>query len=496
METLIGQVAKGFVDICQFPHLSAIMVGVANGIIIGALPGLTTTMAVAVLTPVTFSMNPMTGISLLLGVFCGGIYGGSITAILIRTPGTPAAIATVFDGYPMAQKGEAGRALSMALIASFCGGMISAIILILAAPQLAKVAIKFGPPEYFGLTVFGISVIASVSGKRLIKGLISGVFGLLLSTVGMDPVSGVPRFTYDTNILLSGFNLIPVLIGIFAASEVFYQAVETSKMKNIFQPKDISLTGLFISLSDLEKNAINILRSSLIGTLIGVIPGTGGGSAAFVAYAEAKRVSKYPEKFGTGLIEGVAAPESANNATTGGALVPMLTLGIPGDPVTAILIGAFMVQGLRPGPLLFQQQGHIVFALFAGLLIANIVMLGFGFAGIRLFAKIIKVPIRILSPSILCLCFVGSYAVANSMLDVTVMLALGMVGFFMRKYDFPGAPIVIAFILGPLVETSLRQSLAISNGSWMIFLNNPICVAFLIITFVSAGISIYRSHRD
>jgi len=473
----------------------AIALGVFGGIAIGALPGLTATMSVAILTPITFAMNPMTGISMLLGVFCGGIYGGSITAILIRTPGTPAAIATVFDGYPLAQKGMAGQALAMALFASFCGGMISAFILIFSAPILAKIALEFGPPEYFGLTVFGISIIASVSGRRLIKGLIAGVFGLFLSTVGMDPVTGVPRFTFGATAMLSGFSLIPVLIGIFATSEVFYQAVITQHGKGKITLKEDTIRGIFIPLSLIGKNFLNIIRSSLIGTFIGVVPGTGGGIAAFIAYAEAKRSSKYPEKFGTGVIEGVAAAEAANNATTGGALIPMLTLGIPGDPVTAVLIGAFMIQGLLPGPLLFQQQGRIVFALFAGLLIANIMMLGMGFLGLRFFAKIIKVPMSVLSPTILCLCFVGSYAVANNMVDVAVMLALGMVGFFMGRHDFPGAPIVIAFILGPLIEKSLRQSLTLSQGSWNIFVTSPICIIFLILTVLSVGFSLYRSYK-
>ena len=495
MESLLQQVMTGFIDICHLEHLAAIALGVFGGITIGALPGLTSTMSVAILTPITFAMNPMTGISMLLGVFCGGIYGGSITAILIRTPGTPAAIATVFDGYPLAQKGMAGQALAMALFASFCGGMISALILIFTAPALAKIALQFGPPEYFGLTVFGISIIASVSGKRLIKGLIAGVFGLLLSTVGMDPVTGVPRFAFGSTTMLSGFSLIPVLIGIFATSEVFYQAVivEPGKKKITFD--ESTMRGIFIPLSLIVKNAFNIIRSALIGTFIGVVPGTGGGIAAFIAYSEAKRASKHPEKFGTGVFEGVAAAEAANNATTGGALIPMLTLGIPGDPVTAVLMGAFMMQGLLPGPLLIQQQGQIVFALFAGLIIANIMMLGMGILGIRFFSKIIKIPMWILSPTILCLCFVGSYAVANNMVDVAAMLALGMVGFFMRRHDFPGAPIVIAFILGPLVEKSLRQSLTISQGSWNVFVTSYICIIFLILTVFSVAFSIYRSHK-
>jgi putative tricarboxylic transport membrane protein len=484
------QIALGFADIFHLMNLVAIAFGVMAGIIVGALPGLTATMAVAIITPLTFSLPPEIGINLLLGIYVGGIYGGSISAILIRTPGTPAAIVTVFDGYPLAQKGRASEALYMALFASFSGGIISALILITVSPQLAKMALKFGPAEYFGLTVFGISIIASVSGKSLTRGLISGVLGVLLSTVGMDLFTGVPRFTFGQTYMLAGFKLVPVLIGVFAVSEVLYQIRNIGKKQISFQGQ---IDKLFIRWKEMKKYMWTIIKSGLIGTFVGIVPGTGGGIASFIAYAEAKRVSKRPEEFGEGALEGVAAAESSNNATTGGALVPMMTLGIPGDPLTAVLIGAFMIQGLQPGPLLFQHHGRTVFALFAGLLVANLLLFALGYLGLRFFAKIAHVPVSILSPTIVVLCFVGSYAVGNSMLDVVVMVVMGIVGYLMRKYEFPGGPLVIGFILGPMVEKSLRQSLTRSHGSWLIFLKSPICLVFLILTILSI---IYPMIRD
>jgi putative tricarboxylic transport membrane protein len=489
---LFDQLVLGFLDIFHVPNLLAISLGVLVGITVGALPGLTATMSVALITPVTFTLAPSIGISLLLGVYVGGIYGGSITAILLRTPGTPAAIATVFDGYTMTQQGRAGEALYMALIASVSGGLISAIILITIAPQIAKIALKFGPAEYFGLTVFGISIIASVSGKQMSKGLISGVIGIMLSLVGMDVFTGVPRFTFGSGDMLAGFNLIPVLIGVFATSEIFYQARKTGDQGVSFRGR---ISKIFISFKRMKSYVVTIIRSSLIGAFVGVVPGTGGGIAAFISYSEAKRLSKQPEKFGTGILDGVAAAESANNATTGGALVPMLTLGIPGDAVTAILIGAFMIQGLQPGPLLFQQHGRTVFALFAGFFIANIILLVMGLVGLKYFAKVANIPSRILSPVVLLLCFVGSYSVANSMLDVGAMLAMGVVGYFMRKYEFPGAPLVIGMILGPMVEKSLRQALTSSHGNWIIFLKSPICVVFLLFTLMSILYPTIRDYR-
>lgn len=490
---LLGNLVAGFADILHLSNLLAIAFGVSFGIVVGALPGLTATMSVAIMTPLTFAMSPDIGISMLLGVYVGAIYGGSITAILVRTPGTPAAICTAFDGYPLAQRGRADEALVTALVASATGGILSAVILILVAPQLATVALRFGAPEYFGLTVFGMSIIAAVSGKSIVKGLISGCLGIFLSTVGMDPFSGVARFTFGRTALLSGFELLPVLIGVFALSEVFARSMENPRtIEQIVSKPDISLRSVGFALRHWRKTIV----SGLIGTFVGIVPGTGGGIASFIAYAQAKRTSRHPEEYGDGSTEGIAAAESANNATTGGALVPMLTLGVPGDPTTAVLIGAFMIQGMTPGPLLFQTDGPLVFALFAGLLIANIFMLILGFAGLPLFARVTNIPRYVLSPLIMALCFVGAYAVANSIVSVFVMVAMGVVGLFLRRHEYPGGPLVIGMILGPMVERSLRQALTQSRGSVMIFLTRPIAVVFLVLTVVSLLYPVIKRRID
>lgn len=455
------------------------MFGATGGIIVGAIPGLTAPMAVALLTPLTFTMSPDVGILMLLGIFCGCIYGGSITAILIQTPGTASAVATIFDGYPMTLKGQAGKAMGIALFSSGAGGIISALILMFLAPQLAKVALKFGPPEYFGITFFGLSIISSVSGKSLLKGLIAATIGLLIATIGIDPISGVARYTFGQSALMSGLHLIPVIIGIFAASEVLFMTEEAFSKISI---KIQDLTDVLPTIKEIKYLAKTIVKSSLIGTFIGSIPGTGAAIAAFVSYSEAKRSSKHPEKFGTGIIEGVAAPEAANNAVTGGALVPLLTFGIPGDTTTAVLLGAFMLQGLTPGPQLFIKHGDVIFALFAGLILINIFIIIIGSLNLSLFARIAMVPKRFLAPIVMVFCFVGSYTIRNSMLDVVIMLILGVLGFFMRKYKFPGGPLIIAFILAPIIEESIRQSLILSRGSWLIFLTRPICIVFIILS--------------
>lgn len=490
MMALLQQLLTGFGDILNFYSLLAITLGVVTGITVGALPGLTATMSIAVLTPATFLLPPEIGIALLLGVFVGGIYGGSITAILLRTPGTPAAIATSFDGYPLAQQGNAGKALHLALYASVIGGLISAAILVVLAPQIARIAVRFGPAEFFGLTLFGISIIASVSGDSLLKGLVAGIFGILFSTVGMDSITGVRRFTFGSTALLSGFNLIPVLIGVFAVSEML-ELVEKRRESVVDKTVGAIKSGA-LTLREFKANLVNIVRSSFIGTFVGIVPGTGGGIAAFMAYDIAKRRSKKPKEFGKGSLEGVASAEASNNATTGGALVPLLTLGIPGCPTTAVLLSAFMIQGLQPGPLLLQTDARTVFALFAGLIIANVLLLGFGMIGIRAFSKVVRIPIRVLVPTVLVLCFVGAYSIANSMLDVGVMLVMGALGFLMRKFGFPGAPLVIGLILGPINEAALRRALSASRGDWMVFFGNPIFLAFLGLTILSFLLPLIR----
>lgn len=455
--------------------------GIIAGIAIGALPGLTATMGVALLLPVTFSMEPVTGILLLVGIYFGGIYGGSITAILLRTPGTPAAAATAIDGYAMSQKGLAHKALTISTLSSAIGGVLSVIILILVAPVLANFALNFSAPEMFALAVFGLTVISTLLDSSIVKGIFATMIGLLISTIGMDPVGAFPRFTFNSMNLMSGVGLIPVLIGLFAASQAF------KLMEDIFSKEKIVKVNNNIKLkwNEFRKLLVTIFRSTGIGAFTGMVPGAGGDLAAFIAYNEAKRYSKNPEEFGKGKMEGVAAPEAANNGSTGGAMIPLLTLGIPGDAVTAVMLGALIVQGLQPGPMLFQQHGELVQTLFAGMIVANLLLLCFGLVGIRLFVKILAVPKVVLIPIIFVLCIVGSYALGNNLFDVWVMFIAGVVGYFMQRYGFPASPVILALILGPMMEENLRRSLVMSHGSLEIFFTRPITVSLLILALIS-----------
>ena len=468
-----------------FPFL---VIGVTGGIVIGALPGLTATMGVAVLLPFTFGMEATRALVMLCGIYIGAIYGGSISAILLKTPGTPAAAATVLDGYELARKGEAAKALSVSAIASFVGGMVSTVMLITISPVLASFALRFGAPEYFALAVFGLSIIASISGKSPVKGLLAGMFGLLISTVGLDPVTSYPRFTFGQINLYNGFAIIPVLIGLFALAEAFVQ------MEKIFekaQAIDTRFKHGMVSLKETISLLPIMIKSALIGTFIGAIPGAGADIAAFVTYNEARRSSKRGNEFGTGCIEGVAAPEAGNNGVTGGAMVPLLTLGVPGDAVTAILLGALIIQGLQPGPLLFTKNADIVYGLFSSLLVGNVLMLLFGLLGVRLFCRVVELPKRIIIPVIVTLSIVGAYSMNNSIFDVWVCIGFGIIGYIMQKVDMPSSPIILAVILGPMAESNLRRAVLMYQGSYSFLWTRPIGVVFLAL----AALSLYSSYR-
>jgi putative tricarboxylic transport membrane protein len=472
--------------------LLALFGGVIGGIIAGALPGLTATMGVAILVPFTFSMPAVPGILMLLGLYAGAIYGGSIAAILIRTPGTPSAAATVLDGSPLFEKGEGGRALGIATLASVFGGIGSSVFLIFLAPLLSRVALSFSAPEYFALAVFGLTIIASISGDSMTKGLLSGFFGLLIATIGIDPIQGYGRFTFGTVSLLDGVAFIPALIGLFAFAEVLNQFEE------LIEPKKVSysLKNLIPSLED-AKNVIGILiKSTFIGTFVGALPGAGGDIASFVCYNEAKRSSKHPEKFGTGIIEGVAAAESGNNSSTGGALIPTLSLGIPGDSVTAVIIGALMIQGLRPGPLLFRDNLDLVYSIFMGFFLANVFMGIFGLMGAGLLAKIVTMSKRVLMPIVMVLAVVGSFAISNSIFDIGVMMVLGVIGYLMQKIDIPMGPIVLALILGPMAESNFRRAVLMSRGSFSIFLTRPISLVLIVLSLISLVGAFLRQNKN
>lgn len=472
-------------------NLFFVFIGVVAGIIVGALPGLTATMGVALLIPFTFGLDPVHGLIMLVGLFSGGIYGGSISAILIGVPGTPSAAATALDGFVMGKRGLAGKAIGTATIASFVGGTTGALVMTFCSPQLAKIALKFGPPEFFALAFFGLGIIITISGKSILKGLISGIFGLMITMIGFDPLSGVPRLTFGSTELLGGITFIPALIGLFGYSQVF-QSIEKILTLPVVKSE---VKNVLPSFKEVKSVLKTIIKSAFIGTFIGAVPGTGCDVAAFVSYGEARRSSKNPEKFGTGILEGVAAPEAGNNGATGGAMIPMLTLGVPGDAVTAVLMGALTIHGFQPGPLLFRDHPEIVYPVFAGMILAQFVMLMVGLAGARFIASLINIDRRILTPIIFFLCVVGSYVMRFSFFDVGVSLFIGIIAYFMNYYGFPGSPILLALILGPMVEQNLRRSLLISHGDPMIFFTRPISAAFIIVGVLIILTSYYRIKK-
>lgn len=458
--------------------------GVAAGIIIGALPGLNVVFAIAVLLPFTFGMDSVAGMYLLLGTYCGGTFGGSISAILINTPGTPSACATVFDGYPMAQHGKAGDALKISLVCSCIGGILSCLALIFLAPQIAKAASKFGAPEFFSLCIFGMSAAVGIAGNKPIKGLVMVCFGLMISTVGIDTTEGVQRFMFGQTKLLAGIAPVTVMLGVFALTEVLDKSRALAE-KSFNQDGTVVYTKASLKTMEIFRYWKTIVRSSAIGIVIGAIPGTGGAIAAMLSYNEARRKSKCADDFGHGTIEGIMAPETGNNATTGATLIPLLTLGIPGDASVAVLLGALTMQGIIPGPSLFSRDSIWVYAIMGGLLIINILLWLQGSIFIRLFANIVRVPLEILLPCIVTLCILGAFSISNSVFDILLMNIFGIIGYGLRKNDFPLPPLIISLVLGNFMESNLRRSLVLSQGSAMIFLTRPVSVCILVLSFFS-----------
>jgi len=459
-----------------------ILIGVFIGIIMGSIPGMTATMTVAVLVSFTFGMSPTEGMMLLLGIYGGALYAGSIPAILIRTPGTPSAAATIFDGFPLAEKGQAGKAIGIATVASFVGGATSVLIITLLSPQIAEIALAFGSPEYFALAFFGLTIIASVSGDSIVKGMISGLLGMLIAAVGLDPTMGYPRFTFGVDVLAAGVQFIAVMIGLFGLAEGLNRYREGIDTIDVRQ----EVSGITPSLEDLKAIRNVTVGSSIAGTFIGAIPGAGGDIAAFVTYNEAKRwVKDAVPIFGEGNVLGVAAAESGNNSSTGGALVPTLTLGIPGDSVTAILIGALMVHGIRPGPGLFDDEPGLVFSIFVGFFIVYVVILVAGLLGAHVWVRLINFPAKYLWPAIFVLCVVGSFALRGGIFDVWAMVAAGVLGYVMRMDGYPLAPMVLGLILGPIAEANLRRSLELSNGTYDIIYTSPIAMSILLLSVAS-----------
>jgi len=462
-------------------NLGLILVGVLIGVIVGALPGLSSPMAISLLIPFSITLEPIPAIAMMAALYCAGTFGGSITAILINAPGAPPAAATALDGYPMAQRGEAGRALGIAAFSSVVGGVISLVIFLFAAPSLAQVALNFTPPEYFALSIFALSMLASISGKSSLRNLIAGGIGVLLSTVGIHLTTGIERFSFGNDQLSEGLNFIPVLIGLFAIAELLNQSNASERVVERVRAGGMKLP----SREDFRRIWGTVLRSSGLGTFIGILPAEGSTVAAIMGYNEAKRWSKNKEQFGTGCPEGIAGPEAANNAATGGAMVPTLALGIPGSASTALIMAALVMHGLKPGPYLLQNQPEFIYALFTAMLIANLAFLVIGFAGAKLFAQITLIPRTILWPAVLVFAIIGSYAASSSFFDVWVMLISGIIGFFMLRFGFGPAPLIMGMILGKIVEETFSQSMILHDNNFLVIAERPIVLFFFVLTFLS-----------
>ena len=463
-------------------------VGVLVGLIVGMIPGMTISTGIIVLLPLTFVLEPDISIALLLGLYVGGMTGGSFSAVLLNIPGTPSASATAMDGYPMAARGEAGRALGIAITASFAGGMVSFLCLYFIAPVLADVALEFRTQDMFSLLFFGLTIICSFAANSIIKGLLSGALGLAIVTIGLDPLMGTQRFTFGQPNLMAGVHFLTAMIGLFAVLQLIDNLLAT---RIGLAPAQEKLGSVLPTMADIKAMRLPVAIGSAIGAFLGILPGAGGPIAAFISYDYCKRASKTPREFGHGSVEGVAAPESANNAVTGGALIPMMTLGIPGDPVTAILIGALMIHGLAPGPLLFMERGDFAYGIIFSFFWANIFNLIIALAGIRFLVKMLATPKAFLMPSIAVLCVVGSYALRNNFFDVYVMLGFGLLGLAMRWLDMPVVPLLLALVLGRQLEEHLRVALTSSSGEISIFFTSPVSLAFLCLSLASITGSLY-----
>ena len=487
----LANLIEGFHQAMQPMNLVFILAGTALGVFVGAMPGLSSTTGLAIVLPFTFMLDPIPAFLMMISLYMAAEYGGSITAIAIGVPGTPPALPTTFDGYPMTQKGLAGKALGVSILSSTLGGAFGTVILILAARPISTFALQFGPAEYFALGVFGLSIVGNLVQASVIKGFVSVVIGLLLTQVGVDVMSGYPRFTFDLPELLEGIPLIPALIGFFAISEVFKLVEESGVIQRVTK----RISGKLPTLKEMKSLAVTILRSSVIGTIVGAVPGAGATIASLIAYNEAKRASKTPEQFGTGVMEGVSAPEAANNASVGGAMIPLLTLGIPGSGSTAILLGGLMLHGMAPGPLLMSKNPQLVYSIYSGFFVAEFFMLLIGLLGIPLWVKIISLRSSTLTPLILGISLIGAYSLGNDPFSMVLALFLGVLGYLMRRFGFPLAPAVLALVLGFIVETNYRRALTISGGDHMIFMANPISLFLILLALASFLIPVIRMQR-
>lgn len=482
-----------FVSIMHPLSILLMIAGVTVGIIFGSIPGLSASMAVALCLPLTFSMSPSLGMNTLVAVYIGGISGGLISAILLNMPGTASSIATCFDGHPMAKNGEAGKALGYAIVFSFIGCIFSFIVLTFFSPMLADIALKFSPVENFGISFFALTMVAILASGSMIKGLLAGMLGLLISMVGMAPIDGTARFTFGSSALMAGFDTLTTLIGIFAISEILISAEKLG----IEEVKPITLKkikGFGFSKAEFVEQLPNALRSSIIGTGIGLLPGIGGSTSGMLSYVTAKNVSKHPEEFGKGCPDGIVATEAANNATIGGAMIPLLVLGIPGDGATAMLLGGFLIHGLSAGPLLFVKNSDVVYGIFAACMLCSFFMLVIEFFGMRAFVQLLRIPKHILMPLILVLCCVGAFATNNRIFDVQSILLFGLIGYLFNKFKLPSTPFVLCFLIGGMVETYLRRGL-MQYKTFGAFFTRPIFDVFFFAAIFVLVWSMYREYK-
>ena len=490
MATLFFQ---GIMAMFSLKIFALLIVGVGVGIIFGAVPGLTSVMAIALFLPVTYGLSPIEGMSILMALYVGSVSGGLISAILLKMPGTPASIATTFDGHPMAEKGQAYKAIGVGIVFSFIGTIISMLALMFIAPVLANFAIKFGPHEYFAVGIFSLTLIAGLAGKSLVKGLITALLGMMVGTIGTAPIDASLRYTFKSMNLRTGFDILVVLVGLYAISEVLSNAGDKDLMENKSITKyTVKAKGLGFTFKEFWSQKWNALISGLLGVGIGILPGIGGATSNIISYSVSKNRSKHPELYGTGIIDGVVASETANNANIGGAMIPLLTLGIPGDAATAMLLGGLIIHGITPGPLLFTQNPDIVYGILAAMFVSSILMVVMEYVGLKGFIKILEVKKYYLLPIIIVLCGVGAYGLNNRTFDIWGILIFGIVGFTMQAFDYPLAPMIMGFVLGPIVELNLRRGMQYSQGNVLEFFTRPISGTFIIIALLSIVLSIAR----
>ncbi len=480
METVFTNLINGFQTALSLQNIYLCLVGCLWGSMVGVLPGIGPLAGIALLIPVTYGLEVTGAIIMLSGIYYGAMYGGSTTSILMNIPGESASLVTCLDGYQMARQGKAGRALGISAFGSFIAGSIGLIGLTLMALPLAGFALRFGPPEYFALMCLGMVILTFLSSTSMIRSLIMACFGILLGTVGTDTVSGTTRFSFGITELMDGVGLVPVVMGLFGISEMLLN-IETKIDRTIFKTR---VKGLLPTIQDWIRSAGAIIRGSVIGYFLGILPGGGAVLSSFVSYAVEKKVSKTPEKFGTGVIEGVAAPESANNSAAQGAFIPLLTLGIPSNVVMAMLLGALVIHGVTPGPLLLTNHPQVFWGVIGSMYIGNIMLLILNLPLIGLWVQLLKVPYPILMPLIIVFCIIGAYTIANSIMDVFFMLIFGIIGYLMKKLRYEAPPLILAYVLGPMLEYSLKQSLMVSKGSFLIFFSRPISASCLIIAAI------------